>query len=225
LNAHPVLGWYISPPTDLKKQRPTLRWVTVSDYWLLISAKPTEPPLFSVLLGFCDFWPALPNEPFSVNRLLVTTQSFLGTFPCDPLFLSTHNRFDILDLNEALVQGKGVWQQVLSAGLPQTTFPPTSFKDKKSGLLGGKNVECSLSADGFKTVRSATKIINCELSQVTLVRPLPFDSRGVCFELIVRSGAKPEMLFQCHDNTQMRQFVTLFLYLLSRRSSEQIIDL
>jgi hypothetical protein len=51
----PVLGWYIYTPADPKKQKPTLRWVTVSEYWLLISAKPTEPPLVSLHLGFCDF--------------------------------------------------------------------------------------------------------------------------------------------------------------------------
>jgi hypothetical protein len=85
-----------------------LRWVTVSDHWLLISAKPTEPPLVSLHLIFCDFWRAPPNDVSSMNTLLVATQSFLRTFPCDPLFLTTHNRFDIPDLNKALVSLGGL---------------------------------------------------------------------------------------------------------------------
>jgi hypothetical protein len=49
------------------------------------------------------FQQALPNKPFSVNTLLVTTQQFLAVFPSDPLFPSMYSRSDVLDLNEALV--------------------------------------------------------------------------------------------------------------------------
>jgi hypothetical protein len=60
---------------DSTKQKPTLRWVALSEYWILISANATEPPMVSLHLGFCDFWRALPNEPLSVNMLLVGPSS------------------------------------------------------------------------------------------------------------------------------------------------------
>jgi hypothetical protein len=60
-----------------------------------------------------------------------------------------------------------------------------------------------------------------DLTQVAYVRATLFDKQGSSFEVVVnRPGAKPEMLFQCKDPAEMRQFVTVFLVLLSRTSAQ-----
>jgi hypothetical protein len=217
----PSPGWYLYTPAsaETKKQKPTLRWVTVSDYWLLISPKPTEPPLLSIHLGCCDFSPALPEQPYPINTLLFRTQGPCGSLPIDPLAIYTHNRFDILDLNAALVQGRRRWTEALESGAAQGSATST-LKDRKGGILVNNKLECALSAEGFKVTRSATDSAVYDLSQVAYVRPLPFDKQGSSFELVVnRPSAKPEMHFQCKDPAEMRQFVTAFLVLLSRGPS------
>jgi hypothetical protein len=212
-------GWYLYTPAsaDTKKQKPALRWVTVSEYWLLISAKASEAPLLSIHLGFCDFSPALPEQNYPINTLLFRTQGPSGALPVDPFAVYTHNRYDILDFNDALVQGRQRWTEVLESGNSPTSISST-LKDRKGGLLGSNKVECSLSFEGFKVTRSATDTTTYELSQVAYVRPAPFDTKqGSSFELVVnRPGGKPEMLFQCRDPAEMRQFVTIFLVLISR---------
>ena len=219
------VGWYIYTPTDPKKPKPTLRWATVNEFWLEISSKPSEPPLLTIHLGFSDFRPPLPTDNAPVNSLLLTTDSnsLVGPFS---ISLSTNNRFDILELNQALVEGKEYWKRILQDGIPSLTFE-SSFKDKKSGFLGGKNVECSISTAGFKTQRSATEMTLIQFSQVLFVRPLPYDTRqGACFEMSINKTAqKPDMLFQCHDHAEMKQFLQIFLYLLVKERDVKFIDL
>jgi hypothetical protein len=170
----------------------------------------------SIHLGWCDFSPALPEQSYPINTLLLRTQGPCGVLPIEPLAIYTHNRFDILDFNDALVQGRRRWTEVLESGNAPTSISST-LKDRKGGLLASNRLECSLSAEGFKVVRSATDSVVYELSQIAIVRPAPFDKQGSSFELVVnRPGGKPEMLFQCRDPAEMRQFVTVFLVLLSR---------
>jgi hypothetical protein len=217
----PTPGWYLYTPAsaDTKKQKPALRWVTVSEYWLLIAAKPSESPLLSIHLGFCDFTPALPEQSYPINTLLLRTQGPCGVLAVDPFAIYTHNRFDILDLNDALVQGSHRWKEVSEPGAPPAPLAST-LKDGKGGLFGSNKLECSLSVEGFKVARSASDSVVYELGQVVTVRPAPFDKQGSSFELVVnRPGAKPDMLFQCRDPAEMRQFVGTFLLLLARGSS------
>ena len=203
----PTIGWFVYTPSDAKKaQKTTLRWACVNGFWLEISAKPSEPPLLSIHLGFTDFRPPAPEDNQPVNALMLTTSSFVGNFS---MLISTNNRFDILDLNQALADGKRAWQATLAEGLPQTKFE-SSFKDKKSGFLGGKNVECSLTPEGFKTLKSATDTNFYTFNQISYARPVLFDSRkGECFEIL---ADQKEMVFQCHDHNEMKSFITLFLF-------------
>lgn len=208
----PAIGWFVYTPTDQKKQKPTLRWASVNEFWLEISAKPNEPPLLSIHLGFTDFRPPPPEENAPVNALVLKTSSVIGQFS---MIISTNNRFDILDLNQALADGKRAWQATLGTGLPQLKFE-SSFKDKKSGFLGGKNVECSLTPEGFQTLKSATEKNFYTFDQIEYARPILFDSRkGECFEIALAHahGQKDQsMVFQCHDHNEMKTFITLFLY-------------
>ncbi|OHT00089.1 hypothetical protein TRFO_08042 [Tritrichomonas foetus] len=224
MSSVPKVGWYIYTPTDPKKPKLTLRWATVNDFWLEISPKPSEPPSLTIHLGFSDFRPPQPQDNAPVNALILTTDanSLVGPFS---ITLSTNNRFDILDLNQALVEGRECWGHLLRDGIPTRTFE-SSFKDKKSGFLGGKNVECSISPQGFKTLRSATEMTIYQFSQVSFVRPLPYDTRqGACFEMAMERGnQKPEMLFQCHDHAEMKQFMQIFLYLLVKDREARVSD-
>ena len=214
MSSVPKVGWYIYTPSEPKKPKLTLRWATVNNFWLEISSKPSESPLLTIHLGFSDFKPPQPQDNAPVNSLLLTTESdsLVGPFS---ITLSTNNRFDILDLNQALVEGRECWTKILQDGIEPLTFE-SSFKDKKSGFLGGKNVECSIDPQGFKTNRSPTEKQIYQFSQISYVRPLPFDNRqGACFEMIIdKSSQKPEMLFQCHDHAEMLKFLEIFLFLL-----------
>jgi hypothetical protein len=216
----PCPGWYIYTPRDPKNPKLTLRWVTVTEFWLEVSPKPTEQPLITFHLGFCDIAPPLPEENpklegLPVNRLIVKTRSFLGDFPTH-FVLATHNRFDILDLNEAMVQGKKAWDRVLNSGMGQRSFEGT-FRDKKGGFLS-KEVECLLSAEGFRTSRGAEST-TVELRHVVFVRPLPYDTpkRASVEMKVSQPGLKPDLLFQCRDHAEMRTFVAFFLFLLTKQ--------
>lgn len=217
------IGWYIYTPADQRKTKPTLRWATVNEYWLEISSKPSEAPFLSIHLGFTDFRPPPPEEMNPVNSLIVKTDSFFGQFT---MLISTNNRFDILDLNKALVDGRNAWKQVLATGLSQTRFE-SSFRDKKSGFLGGKNVECSISDEGFKTLRSATESTIYKFEQIAYVRPVLFDSRrGECFEISCDKAGQKEkeglMVFQCHDHQEMKTFITMFLFHLVKKRGDGV---
>lgn len=224
MDSTPIVGWYvyITVPGDSKKAKLPLRWATVNDFWLEISTKPRDPPNLSIHLGLTSFRPPAPESSSDVNALELSTHSFIGSFE---IKISTNNRFDILDLNQALVQGKECWRQCLENGIKQTSFE-SSFKDKKnSSFLGGKNIECSISPEGFKTARTATESSHYGFNQIVFVRPLPFDSRqGACFEMAVNSSKsnkngefqKIEMLYQCHDHDEMKKFLMIFLYHLAK---------
>jgi hypothetical protein len=139
----------------------------------------------------------------------------------DPFAIYTHNRFDILDFNDALVQGRRRWTEVLEGGNAPTAISAT-LKDRKGGILASSKVECAVAVEGFKVTRSANETTLYDLREVSYVRPAPFDTKsGSSFELVVtRPGGKPEMMFQCKDPAEMRQFVTVFLVLLSRQPSQ-----
>jgi hypothetical protein len=61
----PVIGWYICTLAEPKDQSPSLQWVSVSEYWLLMSANATERPVISLHPGRCNFRRAILNEPDS----------------------------------------------------------------------------------------------------------------------------------------------------------------
>jgi hypothetical protein len=213
------IGWYVYTPQDVKKSRLCLRWSSVQDYWLEISTKPSEPPMLTVHLGFCVFSPVKPEEraKFSgmpINTLMVTTTFPYGEFPC-PLFLGTHNRFDILDLNDALVAGKASWEQYLSQIKPDTDLGfRENLKDKKASLLGAKSLECSILPTGFQTVKSATESTTFDFGNIGYVRPVPFDNRqGLAFEMKLKQGVKPDgLLLECHDHAELRRLLSILYF-------------
>ena len=217
----PIFGWYMLTPTDLnkQKQKTTLRWVMINDYWLEISSKPGEPPLITIHLNFLKFRPPNNNEPLPINSLILTTNSFFGDWE---LVLSTNNRFEILDLNKALFKGQENWNKLMETGPNQLTFE-SSFKDKNIGFLGGKNVECNLSIEGFKTIRSQSESNLYLFENIKLIRPVRFDTRqGSCFEMqVIQQNLKPELLFQCHDHLEMKKFLTIFYYFLTLNQIEK----
>lgn len=211
----------MNTPTDLKKskQKPTLRWVTVTDYWLEISMRPIEPPLITVHLGYVTFRPGTPDEALPINSLVLNTHGPIGSWQ---IVITTNNRFEILDFYEALVKGKEAWNQILIKELPITTFE-SSFKNKNAGFLGGRNVECHLSPIGFKTNKSPTESTTYKFSEVLLIRPVRFDTRqGACFEMVIKAPKqqRSDLVFQCHDHAEMKKFLTLFLYHLSKLGDE-----
>ncbi|KAH0791937.1 hypothetical protein GPJ56_004121 [Histomonas meleagridis] len=216
----PLVGWYVYSitQTDAKKSKQTLRWARVNGFWLEMSSNPKDLPNISIHLGFTNFKPSMEANG-DANALELKTYSFAGEFE---MKITTNNRFDILDLNQALVQGKECWKQCLENGIKQTSYE-SSFKDKKNSFLGGKNIECSISPEGFKTSRSATESTQYSFNQILFIRPLPFDSRhGACFEMAVNNGkAKVEMLYQCHDHAEMEKFLMIFLYHLSKQEGLQ----
>ena len=207
------IGWYMYTPTDLKKSKPkpTLRWVTVKDYWLEISSKPLEAPLITIHLGFVTYRPPNRDEPYSINSLIISTFEPVNEWE---IVISTNNRFEILDLNEALVQGQKAWNTLLTNGPPSLTFEG-NFKDKNSGFLGGRSVECSISQEGFKAMRSQNEITFYTLDNIIYINPVRFDTRqGSCFEMYVKpiKQQRQDLLFQCHDHEEMKQFLTIFYY-------------
>ncbi|EAY04104.1 hypothetical protein TVAG_483420 [Trichomonas vaginalis G3] len=215
------VGWYMNTPTDLKKskQKPTLRWVTVNEYWLEISVKPLEPPLITIHLGFVNFRPGNAEDALPINSLVLNTFGPIGEWQ---IFISTNNRFEILDFYEALVKGRDCWNTFLSSDQQVTTFE-SSFKDKNIGFLGGRSVECNLSPSGFKTMRSQTESTLFKYSDVVYLRPVRFDTRqGACFEMVVKASKqqRSDLLFQCHDHAEMKKFITIFLYNLNQIGSD-----
>ena len=208
-------------PTDLKKSKPkpTLRWVTVNEYWLEISSKPLEAPLITIHLGFANFRPPKIDEPYSINSIILSTFGPVNEWE---IVISTNNRFEILDLNEALVQGQQAWNNLLTNGPPSLTFE-SSFKDKNSGFLGGRSVECSISKEGFKAMRSQNESTLYTFDNVIYINPVRFDTRqGSCFEMYVKpiKQQRQDLLFQCHDHSEMKQFLTLFFYYLVQNNKE-----
>lgn len=205
-------------PTDLNKQKAkqksTLRWVSVNDFWLEISAKADEPPLVTIHLGFVTFRPPMPNDGLSPNTLIFTTKSIIGEWD---FIITTNNRFEIIDFNKSLIVGKQKWENMLVSGPPQLSFE-SLFKDKNYGFLGGKNVECSISPEGFKMIRSQTESLLVPFESIEFIRPVRFDTRkGSCFEIrVFQAQNKPDMVFQCHDHTEMKKFLTIFLFHLSK---------
>jgi hypothetical protein len=56
-----------------------------------------------------------------------------------------------------------------------------------------------------------------DFAQIERVRPVLFDKTGV-FEIAIGKGTKPDTLpFACQNQTEMRNWVTLFLYYLVKR--------
>jgi hypothetical protein len=210
-----TVGWFLYTVTEWKKQKAPLRWVTVVDHWLLISAKANEPALLSLHLGFVEFSPASADQNMPPNTLVFRTLSFFGPLPGDSLVLYSHNRFDILNLNDAVTLGKHCWDEYLSRGPPQ---PPLSYQflmDKKA--LGAKKWTTTLGPDGLK-MSGSKGLKNFDFAQIERVRPVLFDKLPT-FEITVsKPGNKPEtMSFACQNQADMRNWVTVFLYYLARR--------
>jgi hypothetical protein len=217
------LGWYVYTPQDLKKLKLTLRWACVQDYWLVLSTKPNEPPLLTLHLGLCQIRPAtaeeradmkLPGLP--VNTLLVQTDPILGDFPGGMIYLATHNRFDILDLDAALQAGKEAWDAFSTATRPESelTFNET-LKDKKNSFLVTKNVDCSITPQGFHVSGPRpTDISNTEFDQILYLRPLPYESKqGNSIEMKVgQAGPKPDFVLECRDQNEMRRLLMIVYY-------------
>lgn len=218
MSASPTIGWYIYTPTDPKKSKLTLRWATVNDFWLEISPKPSEPPILTIHLGFTEFYPIQTENNTPVNALQLKTDSIVGSFS---IILSTNNRFDILDLNQALVQGKDCWRQLNENG-PQLQSLDLVLKDRKSGIFSNKNIECSISDQGFKTQRTPAETAIYTFNQISYVRPVYFDARqGSCFEVSIDlDQQKIELLLQCHNHDEMIKFLLIFTYYLSKSRQE-----
>jgi hypothetical protein len=214
------IGWHISCSSgDSKKSKSILRWVTVSDCWLLISARPTDSPIHTIHLGFCEVKPAWPDQSPYINSLSITTGSYYGDLPVDPFVLHTQNRYDILDLDEALTQGRKLWDETVASGTIDDTAFRATFKERKSGLLGAKSVDCALTPEAFTSARQGSEPLTIPLGEVTLVRMAPTDSgKGAACEIgVTKVIPAKDLQFQSSDVEQMRRFVKLFLYLLARR--------
>jgi hypothetical protein len=210
-----TVGWFLYTVPESKKQKAPLRWVAVADHWLLISAKANEPATLSLHLGFVDFSPASADQNMPPNTLIFRTVSFFGPLPGDLLVLYSHNRFDILNLNDAVTQGKRCWDECLARGPPQGSLSSQFVVDKR--LLGAKKWAATLGPDGLKMSGSKGPK-NFDFAQIERVRPLLFDKAPV-FEITVgKQGNKPDTLpFACQHQAEMRNWVALFLHFLVRR--------
>lgn len=213
-----ITGWFVNMPIDSKKLKLTLRWAVINDYWLEISTKPSESPILTFHLGFTDFYPTNTDESTPTNALMLQTQSVIGSYS---MMISTTNHFDILELTQALIQGKERWKQLMEKGIENTTLE-LSFKDKKNSFLVAKNVDCSISPQGFKAQKSPTESTLITFDQIAFARPVCFDSRqGSCFEVSLDGNSqKIEMVYQCHSHDEMKSFMEVFTYLLATNKKQ-----
>jgi hypothetical protein len=206
-------SWYMYIPGQSKSGKASLRWATVNEHWLEISAKPNDAPVISIHLGFAVCAPPPQDDPNQKNSLIVTCDPLAGGFS---IKLWTNIRFDIIDLHSAIIKGQDAWKQLREKGECLQRFEGP-LKDKKSGFLGWGSVNCQISSDGLKIKKSSNQISTIEFDKICFVRPVPFDQKqGTCFEVSMSISADSTIIMQCRDQREMKMIVEVLLYHLSK---------
>ncbi|KAH0787244.1 hypothetical protein GPJ56_008755 [Histomonas meleagridis] len=215
MDTGPILGWYLYVNSDSKKSKPTPRWVVVNNFWLEISQKSTEEPFLIIHLGFTETMPLPIEENPGLNTLIVKTNSYSGNFEYK---FTTNNRFDIIEFNDSLQQGKESWNNLVRNGSPLTSYE-ASFKNKKVGLFT-KSVECSVSPGGIKisTGKSSAETTQYTYDQISYVRPIE-NKQAQCFEIALEGGQKSEIQLQSHGCLEIEKILAVILYHLAKRGS------
>ena len=222
------VGWFITMPHDQKKQtKTTIRWVTVESWWLKISPKPNEDPIITINLGFCLFTPVKVDDNILSTSIEIKTGCIQGNLS---LVLLTNSRYELLDLNDALVKGKNEWITFVRRPLNEINIQG-SFREKKKSFIGSKMLNCQISPEGFKTSRSTLdSCITYHFNQISCVYPSFFDKfQGTCFDIIFKnpqnvskSSQQTEMTLQCHNFQEMIKFITSFQYFLAHEDENNL---
>lgn len=211
----PSPGWFIYTKHEPRKAKSPLRWISVDGFWLDFAGKPSEGPSFSLHLGYTTFRPPAPEDNEPVNSLLLKTHDNVS------ILLFTNNRFDILDLNDAMEAGKKMWKDTIDNKMIGGRYE-AAVKDKKSGFLA-KGMDVVISEEGLWMQGGKVNETMLTFDKILVVRTSILDGKkGDCAEVtMAKDDGQREMMLQFIDNGEMKQFVATFLfYLIGERAVE-----
>lgn len=206
----PQVGWFIYVNSDPKKAKPVPKWVTVNGCWLEISQKSSENPYLIINLGFIDIKPLSIDENCGSNGIFVATNSFQGSAAYR---LWTNNRFDIIELCDAIQSGQKRWDEIAAADVSVLESNMQFSFSKKSRLLT-KNIELSFDKDGLNVISKGSEkqykwcnIVNSKCND---------NKQTLGIEISLEGTKKKYMQYQCHDINEVKSFLTDLYYFLSK---------